>query len=143
MESILVKHINMPQTSKHVRIQGGTDVTAAGTYTFDIAVPEGAIIEKVTAVTKTQFDSATSAAMTVGDSAAADTFLASVNLKTVTTRSESAVGKQMTAVTPYTNTDDGESNYLVRVTVTTVGATTAGDVYVWADFRFDPNVAYS
>lgn len=142
MESILVKHINMPQTSKHVRIQGGTDVTAAGTYTFDIAVPQGAIVEKANMVVKTAFDSATSAGVTIGDINTADAFLASTSAKAAA-RTESAAAKQMTAVTAYTATDDGESNYVVRTTVTTVGATTAGDMYVWVDFRFDPNVAYS
>lgn len=142
MESILVKHINMPQTSKHVRVQAA-DVAAAGTYTFDIVVPEGAIVEKANVVVKTAFDNGTSAAVQVGDINTVDSFLASTSIKSAA-RTESAAAKQMTAVTAYTATDDGEDNYVVRATVTTVGtAATAGDMYFWVDFRFDANVAYS
>jgi len=142
MESILVKHINMPQTSKHVRVQAA-DVAAAGTYTFDIVVPEGAIVEKANVVVKTAFDNGTSAAVQVGDINTVDSFLASTSIKSAA-RTESPAAKQMTAVTAYTATDDGEDNYVVRATVTTVGtAATAGDMYFWVDFRFAPNVAYS
>lgn len=141
MESNLVRAINMPQTSKHVRIQG-TDVAAAGTYTFDIPVPEGAIVEKVNCVTKVAMDSVTSAALTAGDSSGAAVFLASTNLKTVA-RAESAAALQISPVVPFTNTDDGEPSYVVRLTVTTVGATTVGDVYVWVDFRFAPSEPYA
>ena len=142
MESILVKHINMPQTSKHVRVQAA-DVAAAGTYTFDIVVPEGAIVEKANVVVKTAFDNGTSAAVQVGDINTVNSFLASTDIKSAA-RTESPAAKQMTAVTAYTATDDGEDNYVVRATVTTVGAAaTAGDMYFWVDFRFAPNVAYS
>ena len=142
MESILVKHINMPQTSKHVRVQAA-DVAAAGTYTFDIVVPEGAMVEKANVVVKTAFDNGTSAAVQVGDINTVDSFLASTSIKSAA-RTESPAAKQMTAVTAYTATDDGEDNYVVRATVTTVGtAATAGDMYFWVDFRFAPNVAYS
>lgn len=142
MESILVKHINMPQTSKHVRVQAA-DVAAAGTYTFDIVVPEGAIVEKANVVVKTAFDNGTSAAVQVGDINTVDSFLASTSIKSAA-RTESPAAKQMTAVTAYTATDDGEDNYVVRATVTTVGAAaTAGEMYFWVDFRFDANVAYS
>ena len=142
MESILVKHINMPQTSKHVRVQAA-DVAAAGTYTFDIVVPEGAIVEKANVVVKTAFDNGTSAAVQIGDINTVDSFLASTSIKSAA-RTESPAAKQMTAVTAYTATDDGEDNYVVRATVTTVGtAATAGDMYFWVDFRFAPNVAYS
>lgn len=142
MESILVKHINMPQTSKHVRVQAA-DVAAAGTYTFDIVVPEGAIVEKANVVVKTVFDNGTSAAVQIGDINTVDSFLASTSIKAAA-RTESPAAKQMTAVTAYTATDDGEDNYVVRATVTTVGtAATAGDMYFWVDFRFAPNVAYS
>ena len=142
MESILVKHINMPQTSKHVRVQAA-DVAAAGTYTFDIVVPEGAIVEKANVVVKTAFDNGTSAAVQVGDINTVDSFLGSTTMKAAA-RTESPAAKQMTAVTAYTATDDGEDNYVVRATVTTVGAAaTAGDMYFWVDFRFDANVAYS
>ena len=142
MESILVKHINMPQTSKHVRVQSA-DVSAAGTYTFDIVVPEGAIVEKANVVVKTAFDNGTSAAVQVGDINTVDSFLVSTSIKSAA-RTESPAAKQMTAVTAYTATDDGEDNYVVRATVTTVGtAATAGDMYFWVDFRFDANVAYS
>lgn len=142
MESILVKHINMPQTSKHVRVQAA-DVAAAGTYTFDIVVPEGAIVEKANVVVKTAFNNGTSAAVQVGDINTVNSFLASTDIKSAA-RTESPAAKQMTAVTAYTATDDGEDNYVVRATVTTVGAAaTAGDMYFWVDFRFAPNVAYS
>ena len=142
MESILVKHINMPQTSKHVRVQSA-DVSAAGTYTFDIVVPEGAMVEKANVVVKTAFNHGGNATVQIGDINTVDSFLASTSIKTAA-RTESAAAKQMTAVTAYTATDDGESNYVVRATVTTVGtAATAGDMYFWVDFRFDPNVAYS
>jgi len=142
MESILVKHINMPQTSKHVRVQAA-DVAAAGTYTFDIVVPEGAMVEKANVVVKTAFNNGTSAAVQVGDINTVNSFLASTDIKSAA-RTESPAAKQMTAVTAYTATDDGEDNYVVRATVTTVGtAATAGDMYFWVDFRFAPNVAYS
>ena len=145
MESILVKHINMPQTSKHVRVQSA-DVSAAGTYTFDIVVPEGAMVEKANVVVKTAFNHGGNATVEVGtphSGATVDTFLASTSIKSAA-RTESPAAKQMTAVTAYTATDDGEDNYVVRATVTTVGAAaTAGDMYFWVDFRFAPNVAYS
>jgi hypothetical protein len=79
----------------------------------------------------------------VGDINTVDSFLASTSIKAAA-RTESPAAKQMTAVTAYTATDDGEDNYVVRATVTTVGtAATAGDMYFWVDFRFAPNVAYS
>jgi len=104
------------------------------------------MVEKANVVVKTAFDNGTSAAVQIGtphSGATVDTFLASTSIKAAA-RTESPAAKQMTAVTAYTATDDGEDNYVVRATVTTVGAAaTAGDMYFWVDFRFEPNVAYS
>lgn len=141
MDSIKSQAINMSQTSKHIRV-AGTDVATAGTYTYDIRVPKGAIVDKVNAIVKTAFDSATSASLTAGDIATADKFLAATNVKSAAAV-ESAIAKRMGTVTAYTGGDAGENEYIVRFTLTTAGATSAGEMWVWVDYRFDPNVAYS
>ncbi|MBU97615.1 MAG: hypothetical protein CL429_00840 [Acidimicrobiaceae bacterium] len=138
MESILIKHINMPQTSRHIRVQH-TDAATTGTYTFDIPMPKGAIVDQAIAVVKTAF---TNGSIQVGDLNTANSIMASVSM-TSAARLASAPAKSMTPVTAFTGTDDGEAEYTVRVTVTTTGANSAGDMYVWVNFRYDPNEVYS
>ena len=141
MESILIKHINMPQTSRHIRVQH-TDTPSTGSYTFDIPMPKGAIVDQAVAVVKTAFSTASSASLDIGDLNTNNSFVAAGTLTTAA-RIVSPVAKSMTPVTAFTGTDDGEPEYTVRATVTTSAAPSAGDMYIWVNFRYDPNEVYS
>lgn len=146
MESILIKHINMPQTSRHIRVPY-SDISAIGTYTFDIVMPESAIVEKVNVVTTTAFAGGT-VTIDAGDNptgGAVDKYM-SATAVTAAGRFESdaTAGEQMQSVVAFTDTDDQEPNYVVRLTVATAGgALSAGEFVAWVDFRYNPNEVYS
>ena len=142
MDSFKVQAVNMPQTSGHKQIAFG-DVASAGTYTFDWRVPRGAIVDKVVVVRPTAFNSSGACGLTVGDVNTANKFLASLDLKGSAARSETLIGKQMQPVSAYTGGSTGDNEYIVRATVTVAsGTNSAGTMYIWFDYRFDPNSAY-
>ena len=141
MDSFKVQAVNMPQTSSHKKYVFG-DISAAGTYTFDWKVPVGTIVEKVNLVIGTAFDNGGTSTCKVGDMGDDDKFLAATNIKAAA-RTESAVAKQMQPVSVYTGGASGDNEYIVRATIVTAGsAATAGSMYIFFDYRFDPNSAY-
>jgi len=141
MDSFKVQAVNMPQTSSHKKYVFG-DISAAGTYTYDWKVPVGMMVEKVNLVIGTAFDNGGTSTLKVGDMTTADKFLAATNIKAAA-RTESAVAKQMLTPAAYTGGASGDTEYIVRATVVTAGsAATAGSMYVWFDYRFDPSSAY-
>ena len=141
MDSFKVQAVNMPQTSSHKKYVFG-DISAAGTYTYDWKVPVGTIVEKVNLVIGTAFDNGGTSTIKVGDMGDDDKFLAATSIKSAA-RTESAVALQMKPVDVYTGGASGDSEYIVRATIVTAGsAATAGSMYVWFDYRFDPNSAY-
>lgn len=152
MDSIKSQAINMSQTSKHFKVVAA-DVADAGTYTYDIPVPKGAYVEKVTCLVKTLFDHGTSSSIQVGDLNDADKFLVATDLQDPTGAGagsevaavvESAIAQRMLPVTASSDNEAGESRYTVRATITVAGtAATAGEVWFWLDYRFDANVAYA
>lgn len=152
MDSILSQAINMSQTSKHFKVVAA-DVADAGTYTYDIPVPKGAYVDKVTCLVKTLFDHGTSSSIQVGDLNDADKFLVATDLQDPTAAGsgsevaaaiESAIAQRMLPVSASTDNDAGESRYTIRATITVAGtAATAGEVWFWVDYRFDANVAYA
>ena len=141
MDSFKVQAVNMTQTSGHKKYVFG-DISAAGTYTYDWKVPVGTIVEKVNLVIGTAFDNGSASTCKVGDMGDDDKFLAATNIKAAA-RTESAVAKQMQSVDVYTGGASGDNEYIVRATITTSGsAATAGSMYIWFDYRFDPSSAY-
>ena len=145
MESILIKHINMPQTSRHIRVPY-TGLSSTGNFTFDIPMPEGAIVEKANVITTTAFATGT-VTLDIGDGSVGggDKFMDGVDVSAAGRfESDATAGEQFVVVAADTATDDNEPNYYVRVTaVVTVGAPTAGEFVCWVDFRYDPNEVYS
>ena len=87
----------------------------------------------------------TSADVKVGDIDNDDRYMtAAVGDITSAASLESGAATRMEGVTAYTGGDAGENEYIVRATITTVGTdATTGDLWMWLDYRFDPNVAYS
>lgn len=146
MESILIKHINMPQTSRHIKVVAGTDVSTTGTYTFDIPMPEGAIVEKANVITTTAFTGGT-VTLDIGDGSVGGTakFMSSQAVTAAGRfESDASAGEQFVAVAADNATDDNEPSYYVRVTAVVATATvTAGEFVCWVDFRYDPNEVYS
>lgn len=142
MESILSRVINVPQTSRHKRIQH-SDLTGT-TTTFDIPLPKDAIVDQVVCLVKTVFNSNGAARVNVGDLVTGTAYMSAQDIKSAVGRFVSPVAKQMVAVQPYTATDDGEAEYAMRVTVIYAStAPTTGDMYVWCNYRFEPNEIYS
>ena len=142
MDSYKVQAVNMPQTSGHKYIVAA-DAATAGTYNFDWKVPIGTIVEKVTVIRPTAFDAGGNVTMTVGDIATADKFLASTNLKATAGVSETAVAKMMKPVAVYTGGASGDDEYIVRAAITVAsGTNSAGAMWVYFDYRFDPSSAY-
>ncbi len=141
MDSYKVQAVNMSQTSSHKKYVFG-DISAAGTYTYDWKVPVGTIVEKVNLVIGTAFDNGGTSTCAVGDIATVNKFLVATNIKAAA-RTESAVAKQMLPVAVYTGGASGDNEYIVRATIITAGsAATAGSMYIWFDYRFDPSSAY-
>ena len=143
MDSFKVQAVNMPQTSSHKKYVFG-DISAAGTYTYDWKVPVGTIIDEVVVVVSTAFDHGGAATVKVGDMGDDDKFLttAAANIKTAG-RKVSAAATSMKPVSVYTGGASGDSEYIVRATITTAGsAATAGEMHIWFNYRFDPNSAY-
>jgi hypothetical protein len=151
MESILIKHINMPQTSRHIRVPY-TDFTSTGSYTYDIPMPQGAIVEKANVITTTAFATGT-VTLDIGDGetnaagsyVGLDKFMDGTDVSAAGRfESDATAGEQFVVVAADNATDDNEPSYYVRVTaVVDTAAPTAGEFVCWVDFRYDPNEIYS
>ena len=158
MDSIEVQAIHMPQTSAHKKIEFG-DVNAAGTYYFDWKVSSGTIVDSVTVLVQTVFNTGGAATIVVGDGTTANLHLASVDIKTSAAASTTAIANRMKPVAKYekqktyfdtlataanAEEEHSDAKYRVRATVAVAGTVaTTGSMWVWFDYRFDPNVKYS
>lgn len=125
-----------PQSTKHQEIAFG-DINSVATHAFYVNVPEGAYISDVVVATETAFTGASATvAVTAGDSGSANKFMTSTTATTVGTyrfgASNSVPMKQAVTTGAYKN------QVKLSVTVGT-GAPTAGKMYWWVEFRFDPN----
>ena len=147
MDSIQVRASNMPQTSAHTVINFGDTISGGSlvaSKTYDFVVPRGTIVDKATVLLKTQFNTGTSAALTIGDVTTADAILASTSIKTTSASViETPIAKRFHTVQASTDGDTNESVYVVRYTIASAGnVPTAGQIIIWFDFRFDPDTAY-
>lgn len=111
----------------------------AGTYTADFVLPAGAEILDIVVTAEALWTAATSAALVVGETADADGFLASINLKATDLLAGESISLQSTQVrggnaaaylSVGTSTHMGprysSSERTITATVTSVGAGTAG-----------------
>lgn len=148
MDSIQVRASNMPQTSAHTVINFSDTISGGSliaSKTYDFVVPRGTIVDKAVVLFKTQFNTGTSASLTIGDVTTGDAILAATNLKTQTANSlvESPVAKRFHTVQASTDGDTNESVYVVRYTIASAGSVpSTGQMIIWFDFRFDPDTAY-
>ena len=109
---------------------GGGLVQSATVY-----IPAGARITGFTIDVLTAFDSATSATLSIGTSAGATTYVGSVNAKTAGRAAPTLSAAQLAAMAGLTTAGaDSATVAPVVVTVTSVGAPTAGVVTVGIDY---------
>jgi len=110
--------------------QNGTNAVSATLY-----IPAGARISSFEIDVLTAFDSATSATLTIGTSAGATTYVGSVNAKTAGRASITFTAAQLAAMAGLTLTGGSSPTVpAVVITITPVGATTAGFVTVAVNY---------
>ena len=98
-------------------------------------IPAGSAITSFDIDVLTAFDSATSATLTIGTSAGATTYVGSVNAKTAGRASITYTAAQLAAMSNQTVTGTASlTPAAVVVTITVVGATTAGYVNVTMNY---------
>jgi hypothetical protein len=88
--------------------------------TVFVDVPQGSQLVDFLPDITTAFDSATSATLTIGSAAAGTQYLGSVDAKTAGRAARAYTGAQLTAM------QNVGTNHRVYITITPVGATTAG-----------------
>jgi len=129
-----------PQSTKHQAIAFG-DVGTVATHAFYVNVPEGAYISDVVVATETAF-SGNSATINVkaGDSGDDDKFMTQTTATTVGTYRFGASNSipMKSAITTGTY-----KNQVKLSVVVGTGAPTAGKLYWWVEYRYDPNSVWS
>ena len=128
-----------PQSTKHQSVAFG-DVASVATHAFYVNVPEGSYISDVVVGTETAF-AGNSATINVkaGDSGDDDKFMTTTTATTVGTyrfgASNSIPMKQAITTGTY-------KNQVKLSVVVGTGAPTAGTLYWWVEFRFNPNIVW-
>ncbi len=140
MESRKIRASSVGQMTKHVSIgingSTGNDLAldANGDGSIDIPVPTGAIVSSVH-VSGTLTNGSGTSKLQAGKTSDTDSLFASAAGPDL----EGANG----SVTHCWGTVDSADNYLRIEVVSATAAPSAGTIYVWADYRFNADIAWA
>lgn len=139
MESIKNRVDWTPQSTKH-QLVTFSDLASVATHAFYVTIPENAFVSNVVVGTETAF-AGNSATVNVkaGDSGDDDKFMTATTATTVGLYDFSTGNaipmKQAITTGTY-------KNQVKLSVVIGTGAPTSGQLYWWAEFRFDPNIVW-
>lgn len=140
MESRKIRASSVGQLTKHVTVgpngSTGNDYALDSNHdtTFDMTLPPGAIVTKVEARGVFTVASSGTSVLKCGPVSDDDGIASSISLKT-------AIG---TSTLAYGSADaTGDNANVVRFTITSSNAVTAGPVQIWLEYRFNPDIVWS
>ena len=129
-----------PQSTRHQEV-AFSDINSVATHEFWVNVPEGAYISDVVVATSTAFSGASATVnVKAGDSGDDDKFMTQTTATTVGTY---RFGASNSVPMGQAITTGAYKNQVKLSVVVGTGAPTAGKLYWWVEYRYDPNTVWS
>ena len=148
MESIKVRASSVAQMTKHysIGINGttGNDLAldANGDGSVNIPIPEGAIVTAIHVGGSLTNGSGTSQ-LQAGKTSDTDSFFVAAATTDLEGTADAGGATPTGKCYHCWGTVDAADNYLRIEVVSATAAPSAGTVYIWADYRFEPNIVWA